>query len=155
MNLEFMLGFQILADLWLCVAIIFFIRVANREAKKRPPEIDTKAFSEFKKLIEDSRNSTDYLFQALNEVKEIGYVLDEKEKRLRALIKEIGIEPEDRKSGDSSRKKKYEEAIKMAGQGLTEKEIADTLNLAEGETSLILNLHRKKNENSASGNSNS
>jgi len=155
MNIEFMLGFQILADIALCVAIIFLIWAANREIKKRPPAIDTKTFSEFKKLIEDSRGSTDYLFQALNEVKEIGYVLDEKEKRLRALIKETDVEPEDRKSGDSSRKKKYEEVIKMAGQGLTEKEIADTLNLAEGETSLILNLHRKKNENSAPGNSNS
>ena len=149
MTIEFMLGLQILADIALCLAIIFLIRVANREIKKRPPAIDTETFSEFKKLIEDSRGSTDYLFQALNEVKEIGYALDKKEKRLRALIKETDAESEDRKSGDSSRKKKYEDVIKMADQGLTEKEIADALNLAEGETSLILNLHREKNENFA------
>ena len=155
MTIEFILGFQILADIVLCLAIIFLIWLANREIKKRPPALDTETFSEFRKLIEDSRRSTDYLFQALKEVKGIGYVLDEKEARLRALIKETDTESEDRKPVDSSRKKKYEDVITMASQGLTEKEIADTLNLAEGETSLILNLHRKKNENSASGNSNS
>jgi len=163
MTIEFMLGFQILADIALCLAIIFLIWVANREIKKRPPALDAETFSEFRKLIEDSHRSTDYLFQALNEVKEIGHVLDEKEARLRALIKKTDAESEERKSenrnsgdrnsGDSTSKKKYEDVIKLAGQGLTEKEIADTLNLAEGETCLILNLHRKKNENSASGNS--
>ena len=153
MTIELMLGFQILADIALCIAIICLIRVANREIKNRPPAIDAETFSEFRKLIEDSRRSTDYLFQAFNEVKGIGYVLDEKEKRLRSLIKETDGESEDLESGNSSRKKKYDDVIKMAGQGLTEKEIADTLNLAEGETSLILNLHRKKNENSAPGNS--
>ncbi len=148
MTIEFILGLQILADIALCLAIIFLIRVTNKQ-KKSPSAIDAEAFSEFKKLIEESRLSTDCLFQALNEVKEIGYVLDEKEKRLRALIKETDAESDDRKSGHSSRKKKYEDVIKMAEQGLTEKEIADTLNLAEGETCLILNLHRKKNENPA------
>ncbi|MBU8849635.1 MAG: DUF2802 domain-containing protein [Desulfobacterales bacterium] len=152
MTIEFILGLQILADIALCLVIIFLIRATNRKTKKSPSAIDAESFSEFRKLIEDSRVSTDCLFQALNEVKEIGYVLDEKEKRLRTLIKETAVEPDDRKSENSTRKKKYEDVIKMAEQGLTEKEIADTLNLAEGETSLILNLHRKKNENSAPSN---
>jgi len=149
MTIEFMLGLLIIIDIVLCLAIIFLVRVANREMKKKFPEIDEKAFSEFRKLIEDSRCSTDYLFQALNEVKKIGYALDGKEGRLRTLIEESDAKFEDRKPGDSSRGEKYEDVIKMAGQGLTEKEIADTLNLTEGEISLILDLHRKKNENFA------
>jgi len=149
MTIEFMLGLLTIADIVLCLAIIFLIRVANRETKKKFPEIDEKTFSEFRKLIENSQRSTDYLFQALNEVKKIGYDLDEKEGRLRTLIEESDAKFEDRKPGDSSRGEKYEDVIKMAGQGLTEKEIADTLNLTEGEISLILDLHRKKNENSA------
>ena len=138
MSIELMLGLQILADVALCLVIIFLIRAVNREMKKRPPEIGAETFSEFSKLIEDSRRSTDYLFQALNEIKEIAYDLSSSE---------------DRKSGDSSRGKKYEDVVKMTKQGLTEKEIADTLNLTEGEICLILDLHRKKNENSSTRNS--
>jgi methylthioribose-1-phosphate isomerase len=152
MSIEFMLGLQILADIALCLAIVFLIRTASREMKKRPQGISAKTFSEFSKLIEDSRRSTDDLFNALNEVKGIVYVLNEKEKRLKTLIKESDDMLEDRKSGDSSRGEKYEDVIKMAGQGLNEKEIADMLNLTEGEICLILDLHRKKNENSYSHN---
>ncbi|MEA3415465.1 MAG: hypothetical protein U9R02_04800 [Thermodesulfobacteriota bacterium] len=148
MSIEFMLGLQILADIALCLAIVFFIRAANREMKKRPQGISAKTFSEFSKLIEDSRRSTDYLFNALNEVKEIVSILNEKENRLKTLIKESDTMSEDRKQEDSSRSKKYEDVIKMSGHGLAEKEIADTLSLTEGEICLILDLHRKKNENS-------
>ena len=152
MTIEFMLGLLIVTDIVLCLAIIFLIRMANREMKGRPPELDEKVFSEFRELIKDSRRSADHLFHVLNEVKEIGYALSEKEDRLKTLTKESDARSEDRKSGDSSRGEKYEDVIKMAGQGLTEKEIADTLNLTEGEISLILDLHRKKNEDSYSHN---
>ena len=152
MSIEFMLGLQILADIALCLAIVFLLRTTSREMKKRPQEISAKTFSEFSKLIEDSKRSTDDLFHALNEVKGIVYVLNEKENRLKTLIKESDAMLEDRKSGDSSRGEKYEDVIKMAGQGLNEKEIADMLNLTEGEICLILDLHQKKNENSYSHN---
>ena len=138
MTIELMLGLQILADVALCLIIIFLIRAVSREMKKRPPEIGAETFSEFSKLIEDSRRSTDHLFQALNEIKEIAYDLSSSE---------------DRKSGDPGRGKKYEDVVKMTKQGMTKKEIADTLNLTEGEICLILDLHLKKNENSAPCNS--
>ena len=153
MSIEFILWLQILADIALCLAIVFLIRAANKEIKKRPQGIGAKNFSEFSKLIEDSRRSTNDLFHALNEVKDLAYVLNEKENQLKALIKESDAISEDRKSGDSSSEKKYEDVIKMAGQGLAEKEIADTLNLSEGEICLILDLQRKKNENSSLHNS--
>ncbi len=153
MTIELMLGLQILADVALCLIIIFLIRAVSREMKKRPPEIGAETFSEFSKLIEDSRRSTDHLFQALNEIKDIAYSLDEKEKLSKTLIKKSDSSSEDRKSGDSSRGKKYEDVVKMTKQGMTEKEIADTLNLTEGEICLILDLHLKKNENSAPCNS--
>jgi len=147
-----MLGLQIFADIALCLAIVFLIRTASREMKKKSHGISAKTFSEFSKLIEDSRRSTDDLFHALNEVKGVVYVLNEKENRLKTLIKESDAMLEDRKSGNSSCEEKYEDVIKMAGQGLNEKEIADMLNLTEGEICLILDLHRKKNENSYSHN---
>ena len=153
MDIEFMLGLLIIADIVLCIAIIFLIRVANKEMKRKLPELDEKAFSEFKTLIEDSRRSTDYLFQTLNEVKESVYALNEKKNLLKTIVKEADTRPEDRQSGDSNSGKKYKAVIKMAGQGMAEKEIADMLNLTEGEICLILDLHRKKNENSYSHNS--
>ncbi|RZB34933.1 MAG: hypothetical protein SRB1_00701 [Desulfobacteraceae bacterium Eth-SRB1] len=152
MSIEFMLGLQILADVALCLAILLLIRAVNREIKKRHMGISAKTFSEFSKSIEDSRRSTDYLFNALNEVKQIVSALNEKENRLKTLIKESDTMSEDQKQGDSGHGEKYEDVIKMAGHGLAEKEIADTLNLTEGEICLILDLHRKKNENSYSCN---
>jgi len=142
MTIELMLGFQILADVVLCLAIIVLIRIVNKS-----PGANAETLAEFRKLIEDSRRSADYLFQTLNEgrksLKEIAYALDEKEKRLKTLIEE----PDRDLKEDLNRGKKYEEVVKMAGRGLTEKEIAHTLDLAEGEVCLILDLDRKKNEN--------
>ena len=147
MTIELMLGFQILADVVLCLAIIVLIRIVNKEIKKISPGANAETLAEFRKLIEDSRRSADYLFQTLNEgrksLKEIAYTLDEKEKRLKTLIEE----PDRDLKEDLNRGKKYEEVVKMAGRGLTEKEIAHTLDLTEGEVCLILDLDRKKNEN--------
>ena len=151
MDIELLPAVQIFADLVLFFAIIFLVRTVNKEIKKRSFAIDADHLPEFKKLIEDSRHSADYLLQTLDEgrksLKEIAYALDEKEKRLRFLIEESDSKFEEMKLGDSNRGEKYEEVIKLAEQGLGEKEIAHMLNLTEGEICLILNLDRKKNEN--------
>jgi DNA-binding CsgD family transcriptional regulator len=151
MIIELLPAVQIFADLVLFFAIIFLVRIVNKEIKKRSFAIDVDLLPEFKKLIEDSRCSADYLLQTLNEgrksLKEIAYALDEKEKRLRFLIEEPGSKFKEMKLGNSNRGEKYEEVIKLAKQGLSEKEIAHMLNLTQGEICLILNLDRKKNEN--------
>jgi hypothetical protein len=149
MTVEFMVGLQVLADIALLLSILFLVWAVGRERKRRPPGVDAGNFSEFKKLIEESRRSSDHLLEALHEVKKIASTLDEKEKRLTALAGEPDAGTEDWQSGTPRRGGRYEDVVKMAGQGLAEKEIADTLNLTEGEISLILDLHRKKNENSA------
>jgi hypothetical protein len=151
MAIDLLPGFQIFADLVLFFAIIFLIRIVNKEIKKKPFGIDADSLAEFKKLIEESRNSADYLFQTLNDgrksLKETAYVLDEKEKRLKFLIEESDSRLEEMRPGCSNRGERYEEVIKLAEQGLTEKEMAHVLNLTEGEICLILDLDRKKNEN--------
>ena len=150
MTIEFVLGIQIIADIVLCLAIIFLIRMAGRELKKRPFGECAETFSEFRKLIKDSRQSADYLLHALNEIKkEVGYAPDEKERRVRTLLKESGADSKDRESGNFRQGKRHEDIVKMAGWGMTEKEIADTLDLTEGEICLTLDIHRKKNENFA------
>jgi len=148
MTVEFMAGFQILVDIALFLSIVFLIWAVTRERNKRPSGVDAQTFSEFKKLIKDSRRSSDHLFQALDEVKKIASALDEKERRLMTLTGEPDTGSTGRRSEGAARGERYEDVVKMAGQGLAEKEIAETLNLTEGEISLILDLHRKKNENS-------
>lgn len=151
MAIELLPAIQIFADLVLFFAIVFLVRTVNKEIKKRYFAIDADTLPEFKKLIEDSRHSADYLLQTLNEsrksLKEIAYTLDEKEKKLKILIEKSDNKFEEMKLGDSNRGERYEEVINLAEQGLSEKEIAHMLNLTEGEIRLILDLDRKKNEN--------
>ena len=151
MAIELLPALQIFADLALFFSIIFLIRLVNKEINKISLGIDKNSLMEFKKLIEESRHSADYLFQTLNEgrrsLKEIAYTLDEKEKRLKIFIEESDSKFEEMRSGNSDRGEKYKEVIRLARQGLSEKEIAHTLNLTEGEICLILDLDRKRNEN--------
>lgn len=149
MTVESMAGLQILVDIALFLSMVFLIWAVRRERGQRPPGVDAQTFSEFKGLIEDSRRSSDHLFRALDEVKKIAAALDEKERRLVTLAGEPDAGAGEPGSERAAPGERYEDAVKMAGQGLTEREIADTLNLTEGEISLIVGLHRKKNENPA------
>ena len=147
---------QILADIALLISILFLIWAVTRERNRRPAGADAETFVEFKKLVEESRRSSDHLFKALQDVKEAVSALDEKERRLRNMAGDEHGGKSGRTSGGPVRggeslpggRGKYEDVVRMAGQGLTEKEIAETLHLTEGEICLILDLHRKKNENS-------
>lgn len=151
MTIEFMMGVQIFADIVLCLAIILLVRGVTRELRKRPPGMDQKTFSEFRELIDASRSSTDDLLRALNEVKQIGSALDGKNKVMSSPEKKRGLKPKDPAPKKLSRGEKYKAVIEMARQGLSDKEMADALTLTIGEIHLILDLHKKKNENSASG----
>jgi len=156
MTVESMATIQILADIALLISILFLIWAVTRERNRRPAGADAETFAEFKKLIEESRRSSDHLFKALQDVREAVSALDEKEMRLRGMAKEKSGVTGGRTAGTAVRggtslpggRGKYEDVVRMAGQGLTEKEIAETLHLTEGEICLILDLHRKKNENS-------
>ncbi len=150
-----MLGVQVLADIVLCLTVIFLVRAVSSEMKRRPPGMDKKTFAEFKELIEASRCSTDELLRALNKVKQVGCALDEK--KINIPSPELNRGPQIKKSVSRtlSRGEKYKAVIKMARQGIDHKKIADVLTLTSGEIRLILDLHQEKNENSVSGNNRS
>lgn len=148
MTVEFMVGLQIVADIVLLCAIFFLVWAVNSERKKDLPGIDEKTFAEFKQLIDESRRSSDDLFDTLGEVKKLAAALDAKERRLMALVQEPDRKDTNRNSKSPDRGEKYEDVVKMARHGAAVKEIADALDLTEGEIALILELHRKKNENS-------
>ncbi|MBN2516008.1 MAG: hypothetical protein JXC33_08245 [Deltaproteobacteria bacterium] len=158
MNLELMLGIQIVADVILCIAIVFLLVIVTKEIKKRNSGVDPAALDEFKSLIEESRRSADYLLQTLDEgrrsLKEVAYALDEKEKRLKLVTEDSpGNFPkmssyESMTDNNDGRWKEYEQVITMAERGVETKDIAHALNITEGEINLIIGLNRKKNENS-------
>ncbi len=157
MDIETLLRFQILADVALFLVIVLLCIVVTREGRKKPHGLDQDSFEEFKKLIEGSQKSAEYLSQAVSEgrnsLKELSYKLDEKEKRLRRLVEDSEM-IEERARAENSRteektdlSKTHDTALRMAQQGFSDKDIADTLGVPEGEINLILDLDRKKIEN--------
>ena len=153
MSLNLLLVCLLLADVILCLAIIILIVIVNREIKKRRGGPDENSLAEFRNLLNESQTSTNHLLEVMNEsrkaLKEIAYVLDEKEGKLRALVEESRIEYEklvaavphaDKDKLD----KRYEEVIAMVKQGLSKKEICQRLELTEGEIDLIIDLDRTR-----------
>ena len=153
MSVNLLLVCLLLADVILCLAIIILIVIVNREIKKRRGGPDENSLAEFRNLLNESQTSTNHLLEVMNEsrkaLKEIAYVLDEKEGKLRALVEESRIEYEklvaavphaDKDKLD----KRYEEVIAMVKQGLSKKEICQRLELTEGEIDLIIDLDRTR-----------
>jgi ATP/maltotriose-dependent transcriptional regulator MalT len=149
MSLNLLLSSLLFADVILCIAIIILIVIVNREIKNRRGGPSENSLTEFRNLLAESQSSTNHLLEVMNDsrkaLKEIAYVLDEKEGKLRALVEESRIEYEklvaavphaDKDKLD----KRYEEVIAMVKQGLSKKEICQKLELTEGEIDLIIDL---------------
>ena len=149
MSANLLLVCLLIADVILCLAIIILIIIVNREIKKRRGGPDEESLAEFRNLLNESQVSTNHLLEVMNDsrkaLKEIAFILDEKEGKLRALVEESRIEYEklvavvthtDKDKLDN----RYEEVISMAKQGLAKKEICQKLELTEGEIDLIIEL---------------
>ena len=153
MSTQLLLACLLITDLILCLAIIILVVIFNREIKKRRSGPDENAFIEFRKLLDESQTSTNHLLEVMNEsrkaLKEIAYVLNEKEGQLRILVEESKNEYEKLKSRVSRTEvdtldKRYEDVIAMVRQGLTTKEISQKLELTVGEIDLIIDLDRTR-----------
>jgi len=149
MTTQLLLACLLITDLILCLAIIILVVIVNREIRKRRSGPDENAFTEFRKLLDESQTSTNHLLDVMNEsrkaLKEIAYVLDEKEKLLKALVEDSKIEYQKLKSivprnDADTLDKRYEDVIAMVRQGLTKKEISQKLELTIGEIDLIIDL---------------
>jgi DNA-directed RNA polymerase specialized sigma24 family protein len=84
-------------------------------------------------------------------LRDVSLSIDEKETRLNRLIERAAshIEKLDKTSAGIEEVlpgKKYDEVIRLAGQGFTPAEIAESLGLSEGEIRLIIDLSRRKSE---------
>jgi hypothetical protein len=149
MSANLLLVGLLIADVILCLAIIVLIVIVNREIKKRRGGPGENSLMEFTNLLNESQVSTNHLLEVMNDsrkaLKEIAYILDEKEGKLRALVEESRIEYEKlvavvTHADKDKLDKGYEEVIAMVKQGLAKKEICQKLELTEGEIDLIIEL---------------
>jgi hypothetical protein len=159
MNIEMLLSFQIVADIVLFGAIISLVITITRQSGKRARGLDKETLDEFRRAIEDSQKAAEFLLSTMNEgrksLRDISYTLDQKEKRLRKLIDQSDTAAvsnvSDGLSGGSAAARDtvaiYDRVVTLARQGIPEKDIAESLDMSEGEINLILGLDRKKIEN--------
>ena len=146
---------QIVADVALCAAFIFFIFKINEESRRKRTGIDPYTLTEFKKLIADSQETTANLVASLEEgkkaLRDLSRVLDEKELRLKKAMESPEppaaerAAPRDLPDG-RPRERNYEEALMLARRGMSVREISKKLALPEGEITLILDIDRRRSE---------
>jgi hypothetical protein len=152
-NLQVFFAIQVVADVVLCLAAVFILNKFNQDLKKRHSFVD--AMADLKRLIEESQNATAGLLEAMEESKktlrDMSVSIDEKEARLNRLIEQASshMDKLDKTSAgpeEALPEKRYDEVIRLAGQGFTPAEIAGSLGLSEGEIHLILDLARRRSD---------
>ncbi len=144
---------QVVADVVLCLAVVFIITRISQYLNKRRSFVKTMA--ELKRLIVESQKTTAGLLEAMQESKkalrDVSLSIDEKEARLNQLIERAAshIEKLDKTSAGIEEVlpgKRHDEVVRLAGQGFAPAEIAESVGLSEGEIRLIIDLSRRKSE---------
>lgn len=149
---DMLIQIQIAADMVLLIALFFFFRFVSASMKKKEQGLSEQSLLEFKQLLEESKRLSEEFVDAIDtgrkSLKGILQAIDEKEKHLGGLIERS----ESRNSPDEQRNdlfkgQGYQKILAMAAEGLSERKIADLLDLTEGEIKLILNLHSHQRKN--------
>jgi DNA-directed RNA polymerase specialized sigma24 family protein len=152
-NPKIFFAIQVVADVVLCVAVVFILNKVNKDLRKRHSFVKTMA--ELKRLIEGSQKATAGLLEAMEESKkalrDVSLSIDEKEARLNRLIEQASshIDKLDQTSAgleEALPEKRTDAVVRLAGQGFTPAEIAESLGFSEGEIRLILDLARRKSD---------
>jgi DNA-binding NarL/FixJ family response regulator len=108
---------------------------------------------EFKQLLEDSKRLSEEFVDAIDggrkSLKGILLAIDEKEKQLAAIIeKSASLSSPDEQRNDHFKVQGYhQKVLDMAAEGISDRKIADLMDLTEGEIKLILNLHAHQKRN--------
>ncbi len=153
-NPQIFFAIQVVADVVLCIAVVFIISRIQQDLKKRMSF--EKTLSALQRLIVESQKTTAGLLEAMEDSKktlrDMSLSIDEKEARLNRLIERANthIDKLDKTSaviGDALPGKKYDEVLRLSGQGLPPAEISQSLGLSEGEVQLIIDLSRHRSEN--------
>ncbi|HLA27721.1 MAG TPA: hypothetical protein VJZ49_07480 [Syntrophales bacterium] len=152
MDTQTILIFLIFADAVLCIAVIFLLaRLGKNISRPQAPVHDGEQLLEFRRLLGESQDAAAGFLRTLdincNKFKELASELEEKERSLTALIREM-----QKKSGkfkliggdadDPSSEKKHNSVKDLLRAGLSLEEISARSGLPAGEVSLIIDLER-------------
>lgn len=148
---------QIVADVVLCLAILFLLlRMGRTENKTKSSVIDQNTLLQFKQLFAESRGDADRFLSTLDEsyrkYQELATSLEVREGRMRALLEEVNRQTEKFKIAEHVRDeqspaKKYERILKLLEEGLPLEEIAEQTGITSGEILLIDDLEKIKRGN--------
>ena len=153
--MQALLIFQIVADVFLCLAILFLLmRIGRNIGKAKSPVPAEKYLAELGKLIQESRAEAEHFSRTIDEscikFRDLADKLETQEAKLAERLQEVHRQQEKCHSQDlaqaSDAGNKYSNIIVLLKTGLTVKEVAQRSGLTEGEVSLIFELEKKKTE---------
>lgn len=158
MDIQTLLIFQIVADIILCVAILFLLWVIRKSIRQPKNMIDKDSLNDFRRLLDESQIFGTHFLQALEDgrdvLREIASTLNAKEKVIRNLIHQSEEQIEKLKDVKAPKESSqpatgniYSDVVNLAKQGLTNREISKVSGLAEGEVELIVDLAHKRENN--------
>jgi hypothetical protein len=163
MDMQALLIFQIVADVVLCIAIVFLLtRIGRNIGQARAPLGDEQYLAELGLLIKESHAEAEHFSRTLDEscakFKDLAVHLEEQEARLALRLQEVNRQLKGGQSPDKTPDKapgqtpdqeagsKYANIIALLKTGLTVKEAARQSGSTEGEVALIFELEKKKTE---------
>jgi len=155
MGMQALLIFQIIADVVLCIAILFLLmRIGRNISQTRSPVVEEKYLAELGTLIQASRAEAEHFAQIIDEscikCKDLAIHLEEKEAKLAARLhdvdRQLGNSPPPAGLPEQERGDKYGNISALLKTGMTVKEAAQQSGLTEGEVTLIFELEKKKTE---------
>jgi hypothetical protein len=153
--MQALLIFQIVADVVLCVAIIFLLtRIGRNMGQPGAPVVEEKYLAELGKLIEESRTEAEHFSRTMDEsymkFKELSYNLEMQEAKLAQRLQEADRQLEKCHPPDGipdqAADDKYGKVIASLKTGLSVREVSQRTGFTEGEVSLIFELEKKKTE---------
>jgi len=151
--MQSLLIFQIIADVVLCLAILFLLtRIGRNIGQTKAPVVEEKYLAELGRLIQESRAEAEQFSRTMDEsclkFRELALNLERQEARLAERLQEATRQLEKSSQPDMTQDQqagnKYGHAIALFRTGISIRETAQRTGLTEGEVSLIFELEKKK-----------
>jgi hypothetical protein len=161
MDIQSTLFIQIIADVVLCLVIIFLLlRLRRTVNNAKAPVIDERSLLQFRQLLAESQVNGERLITTIDEsyrkFQGLAISLEAQEEKMRILVEEIKRRTESANitelPGDEQAcKKKYESIMNFLKEGISLEEIAERTGIASGEILLIADLEKIKQSKRQAG----
>jgi len=160
MDIQILLGIQIVADIVLCAAIVVLLRRSAAGMKERGTGAVDQDLKQLRDMLDESQQAAARFLECVEEsrksLKGLFYQLEERERTLKELLRtgetpHVSGDPSAKTDGKSAAtpSDRYGEVIALHKRGMSGSDIARQSGLPEGEISLILDLERAKGDSPA------